>query len=545
MGSTTSRMLRRGIVLIPVVFIGVFFAYPLVQILVESLTSDGVSFAPFGDILGDDFFLERIWFTLWQAAASTALTLLLGLPSAYIFARYDFPGKTLIKALTTVPFVMPTIVVAFGFLALIGPNGILPFNLTNSIWIILLAHVFYNYTIVVRTVSALWANVDPRTEEAARMLGAGPWQVFWRVTFPQIRPAVLAASMLVFLFTFTSFGVVLILGGPEFATVEVTIYNLTARLFRLPLAAALSLIQLIFTFAFMVLYARFQERSAVPLSFQPRAAGARLPRDRREWAFIALNFAVVLVVVLAPLLALVERSFSSTDGGYTLRHYSGLETGDAGRVFSISLSGSLKNSLWFAGTTMLLAVPIGTIIAFTLARSRGRWRTLADGLFMLPLGASAITLAFGILIALDAPPINIRASWFVLVVAHTLIAYPFVVRSVLAVVRGIDAQLREAAAMLGASPIRVFRYVDLPIASRAILVGATFAFAISLGEFGASLLLTRPEFSTMPVAIFRYIGQAGAERLGAALAMSTVLMAVSAVGFLLIERVRYRDVGEF
>ncbi|HJN91473.1 MAG TPA: ABC transporter permease subunit, partial [Dehalococcoidia bacterium] len=208
-------MLRRGIVLIPVVFIGVFFAYPLVQILVESLTSDGVSFAPFGDILGDDFFLERIWFTLWQAAASTALTLLLGLPSAYIFARYDFPGKTLIKALTTVPFVMPTIVVAFGFLALIGPNGILPFNLTNSIWIILLAHVFYNYTIVVRTVSALWANVDPRTEEAARMLGAGPWQVFWRVTFPQIRPAVLAASMLVFLFTFTSFGVVLILGGPE------------------------------------------------------------------------------------------------------------------------------------------------------------------------------------------------------------------------------------------------------------------------------------------------------------------------------------------
>jgi len=260
---------------------------------------------------------------------------------------------------------------------------------------------------------------------------------------------------------------------------------------------------------------------------------------------ITANFAVVMVVVLAPLLALVERSFSSANGGYTLSHYGGLETGDAGRVFFISLSDSLKNSLWFAGTTMLLAVPIGTIIAFALARSHGRWRTLADGLFMLPLGASAITLAFGILITLDEPPINIRASWTVLVVAHTLIAYPFVVRSVLAVVRGIDAQLREAASMLGASPIRVFRYVDLPITWRAILVGATFAFAISLGEFGASLLLTRPEFSTLPVAIFRYIGQPGAERLGAALAMSTVLMAVSAVGFLLIERVRYRDVGEF
>ncbi len=534
----------RALLLLPLTFLGLFFVYPLFEIFRESFASDGFSLAPFGDILGDDFFLGRIWFTLWQAVASTLLTLALGLPSAYIFARYDFPAKTLIRALTTVPFVMPTIVVAFGFVALVGANGILPLNLTSSIWIILLAHTFFNYTVVVRTVSALWAHVDPKTEEAARLLGAGPLQVFWCVTLPQIRPAILAAASLVFLFSFTSFGVVLILGGPQFATVEVTIYNLTARLFRLELAAALSLIQLAVTFGVMLFYARFQERSAVPLNFQPRAAGARRPRGRREGLLILSNFLVVLAIVLAPLLALVERSFSGSDG-YTLAHYSGLETNTGGRVFFVSLSGAMKNSLWFAGATMLVAVPLGTIIAFALARARGRLRTLADALFMLPLGASAITLAFGILIALDSPPLNLRASWVVLVIAHSLIAYPFVVRSVLAVVRGIDAELREAATMLGASSLRVFRYIDLPIASRAILVGATFAFAISLGEFGASLLLTRPEYSTIPVAIFRYLGQAGAERLGAALAMSSVLMVVSMAGFLIIERFRYRDVGEF
>ena len=474
--------LRRSVILLPLVFLGLFFVYPLVEIFRESFATDGFSLGPFGDILGDDFYLGRIWFTLWQAVASMLLTLALGLPSAYIFARYDFPGKTLIRALTTVPFVMPTIVVAFGFVALVGANGILPLNLTNSIWIILLAHTFFNYTIVVRTVSALWANVDPRTEEAARLLGAGPLQVFWRVTLPQIRPAILAAASLVFLFSFTSFGVVLILGGPQFATVEVTIYNLTARLFRLELAAALSLVQLVVTFLVMIVYARFQERSAVPLNFQPRSAGAKRPRTARERILITANFLVVLIVVLAPLLALVESSFSAADGGYTLSHYSSLETNTGGRVFFVSLSGAMKNSLWFAGTTMLLAVPLGTIIAFALARARGRFRTLADALFMLPLGASAITLAFGILIALDSPPLNLRSSWFVLVVAHTLIAYPFVVRSVLAVVRGIDDQLREAGTMLGASSLRVFRHIDLPIASRAILVGATFAFGDFAGR---------------------------------------------------------------
>ena len=547
----------RWLALVPIAFLGVFFVWPLVEILRTGLAPGGdLTLSPFGTVLGDDFYLGRLWFTLWQALVSTLLTLLLGLPSAYVFARYDFPGKTVLRALTTVPFVMPTIVVAFGFIALIGPSGLIndllqsvfgfdepPLRIMNTITVILLAHVFYNYTIGMRTVSALWANVDPRTEEAARVLGASPLQVFLRVTLPQIAPAIAASALLVFMFTFTSFGVVLILGGPEFATLEVTIYNLTARLFRLPLAAALSIVQLVFTFAFMLLYARLQERSAVPISFQPQGA-ARSRLSRRGKALAGLNFLIVGVLLLGPMLALVERSFRATEG-YTLDHYRRLESGLDQNVLFVPLSESLGNSLQFAATTVAIAVPLGTIVAFWLARSRGRWRNVVDALFMLPLGVSAVTLGFGILITLDTPPLDLRASWLILVIAHVLVAYPFVVRSVLAVARSIDPRLREAAAVLGASPLRAFRFVDLPIAARAILVGATFAFAVSMGEFGASLLLTRPENSTLPIAIFRSLGQPGAERLGAALALSTILMAVSAIGFILIERARYRDIGEF
>lgn len=539
-------------------FLALFFLYPLVEIFRVSLAPNGdFSLAPFETVLGDDFFLGRLWFTLWQALASTALTLALGLPSAYVFARYQFRGKTTLRALTTIPFVLPVVVVAIAFAALLGPSGVLndvlqslfglnepPIRVLNTITVILLAHAFYNYTIVVRTVSALWANIDPRTEEAARVLGAGPLTTFRRVTLPQIAPAVLSAALLVFMFSFTSFGVVLILGGPEFATLEATIYNLTARLLRLPLAAALAIVQIVFTIAVMWTYARLQARSSVPLNLQPQSAAARRIRTPRERLLIGANFALVGVWLGAPLLALVERSFRGAQG-YTTAFYEALESNAQEQFDFVSLSQALTNSLWFAAATVAIAVPLGTILAFAVARARGSWRPLADALAMLPLGVSVVTLAFGILIALDTGPLDLRASWLIIVIAHTLIAYPFVMRSVLAVVRGIDPRLHEAAATLGASPRQTFRRVDLPIVSRAMLVGATFAFAISIGDFGAALLLSRPDFATMNVAIFRYLSLPGAERLGAALAMSVVLMLVSGAGFLLIERFRYRDVGEF
>ena len=302
--------------------------------------------------------------------------------------------------------------------------------------------------------------------------------------------------------------------------------------------------QIVFTLAVMWTYARLQARSAVPLNLQPQSSAARRIRGGRERLLIGANFAVVFLWLGTPLLALVERSLRGAEG-YGFGFYRALETNTRGEFFFVSLSEALGNSLWFAATTVAIAVPLGTALAFAVARARGRWRSLADALAMLPLGVSVITLAFGILIAFDTGVLDLRASWLIIVVAHTLIAYPFVMRSVLAVVRGIDERLREASAMLGASPRQTFRRIDLPIVSRATLVGATFAFAISIGDFGAALLLSRPEYATMNVAIFRYLGLPGAERLGAALAMSVVLMLVSGVGFLLIERLRYRDVGEF
>lgn len=547
----------RLLLLIPLAYLAIFFLYPLFSILERSLGGEsGYGLDPFRVLLNDSYYLGRIWFTIWQAVVSTLLTLVVGLPAAFLFARYEFPGKSLLKAVSTLPFVMPTIVVAMGFTALFGSQGIVnsalmtvfslddpPVRITNTLTIIFMAHAFYNYAIIVRIVSALWSNLDPNLEHSAKVLGAGPIRTFYHVTLPLLLPAIISASLLAFAFSFTSFGVVLILGGPQFSTLEVSIYELTAKLFRLPLAGALAVIQLAFTYLFLLLYSRFQEQSVVPVNLLPQEATSRRAKSWRDKVFV-LGMVLVLLTLLSPLIALVVR-WITLDGGFGTTQMANLFSDERGSYFHLSPVTIIWNSLRFALMTVVISLVIGTIISYFISNSKRHWRTIADALVMLPLGVSAVTLGFGYIIALGRPPLDIRGSWIILVIAHSLVAYPFVIRSLMPVLKGMNPNLKEAAAVLGATPARVFLLVELPLIAPALLVGATFAFAISMGEFGASLILVRSEFTTMPVAIFRFLGLPGEANLGMALGMSCLLMAVVALGFVAIERFRYKGVGGF
>jgi thiamine transport system permease protein len=544
--------------LFPLLFLSVFFLYPLVEILRLSLAPQGrLDLAPFRVLLTDAYYARLLAFTTGQALLSTALTLLAGMPAAFAFAHYDFRGKALLRALTTIPFVLPSMVVAAGFMALLGPRGPLntwleallglsapPLRLNQTLALVLIAHVFYNAGIVVRMVGGFWANLDPRIEEAARTLGAGRWRTFREITLPLLLPAIAAASLLIFLFCFTSFGVMLVLGGPHLATVEVEIYNQAVPLFNLPLAAALSLLQMAFTFAVMAVYTRIQARAAVPMNVRPQRATQRRPAGWAARLTVWASVGGLLVLLLAPLVALIDRSFS-LQGAYSLRAYTALFTNPTQSYFYVAPAEAIRNSLLVASATVCLSLAVGLSSAYALAGPPTRWRAVLDPVFMLPLGTSAVTLGLGYIVALDQPPLNLRASPWLLPLAHTLVAFPFVVRSLLPALRGLNPRWREAAGVLGASPGRVVREIDLPIVGRALLVGAVFAFTVSIGEFGATLLLARPNFPTMPVVIYRLLGAQGALNQGQGLALSTLLMLVCAVGFLLIERFRVSGVGEF
>lgn len=545
------------ILLLPLAFLAVFYFFPLAAILGYSFFPDGaLDVSGVREIFSDSYYLNVLWFTTWQAALSTLLTVLAALPASYIFARYQFRGQTLVRALTTLPFLMPTIVVAPAFVALFGPRGAVntflmdafdlqsaPLKLLDTVWIILLAHVFYNYTIVFRIVSGFWSNLDPQLGSAARMLGANRLRAFWEITLPLLMPALLAASLLVFIFDFTSFGVILILGGTRLATLEVEIYRSAANLFDLNLAAALSLMQIAFTLILILGYTKLQTQLAAPVRLRPQAMTRRKLKTLGEKLFVALNIAALLLFLLAPLVVLILESLQ-TSQGFGFGSYTALNVNQRGSATFIPPTDAIRNSLLFASITVALAVALGLLAAYAVVRTRKGGGVL-DAVFLLPLATSAVTLGFGYIIAFSREPFDFRAAIWLIPIAHTLVALPLVIRSLLPLLREIKANVREAAAMLGATPTRVFREIDLPIVMRAVIVGAVFAFTISLGEFGATTLIARPEWATMPLAIYRLLGQPGTGNYGQALALSAILMLVSAVAIVLLERVRFGETGEF
>ncbi|MFF9031913.1 ABC transporter permease [Streptomyces iakyrus] len=537
---------RFGLLAAPVAFFAVFFAYPVAAIVARGLKTDGTwHLARIGEVLAQSDVRHVLWFTTWQALVSTALTLIVALPGAYVFARFDFPGKQVLRAVVTVPFVLPTVVVGTAFLALVGRGGLLDelwgVRLDTTVWAILLAHVFFNYAVVVRTVGGLWAQLDPRQEEAARMLGASPLRAWRQVTLPALAPAVAAAALMVFLFTFTSFGAVQILGGPTFSTLEVEIYRQTSEIFDLSTAAVLTLIQFVAVGVILVVHAWTVRRRETALRLVDPSVTARRPRGAGQWALLGGVLATVVILLLLPLALLVQRSLGAPDFGY----YRALTSEDGG-VFLVPPIEAIGNSLSYAVAATLIAVVIGGLAAAALTRrDAGRFVRGFDALLMLPLGVSAVTVGFGFLISLDEPPLDLRSSWILVPLAQALVGVPFVVRTMLPVLRAVDVRLREAASVLGASPWRVWREVDLPMVRRALLIAAGFAFAVSLGEFGATVFIARPDNPTLPVAVARLLGRPGDLNYGQAMALSTILMVVCAVALLVLERLRTDRTGEF
>lgn len=537
---------------VPVAFLGVFFAVPVATLVATGLRADGSwQLGTVGEVLTSSSTRSVAWFTLWQALASTVVTVAAALPAAWLIGRVRFPGRSLFVAALIVPFVLPTVVVGTAFLAVLGPDGPVAtvgrlfgadLDLRRTATAVVIAHVFFNYAVVARTVGAAWMAVDPSAEAAARTLGADRWTAFRTVTLPQLRPALAGAASIVFLFTFTSFGVVKILGGPRIATIEVEIHRLTTQLLDLRTASVLSLLQLAAVVAALALYRRAGMRRGSARARVGRSV-LRAPVGGERWlAFATLAGAGVLVGV--PIATLVWRSFD-TAGGPGLTYYRALRTAGRGSALFVPPTEAIRNSLLFGAAAATTALVVGALAAVGLHRLRGRLRGIADSSLMLPLGVSAVTVGFGFLIALDEPPLDLRTSPILIPAAQAVIAIPFVVRTLLPALDAVPARLREAAASLGASPRRVWWEVDVRLLRRPALGAFGFAYAISLGEFGATVFIARADSPTVPVAIFRALSQPGALNVGQAMAMSTVLLVLTAGVMLAVDRVGDARVGGF
>nr|WP_247418420.1 iron ABC transporter permease [Halomarina salina] len=553
--------------------------YPVASVLEEAVTVDGrPSLAPVVAVLTDPFYTGALggllgtpgdlfaglaawaangftWpgfgllgFTAWQAFLSTLASLALGLPGAYVLARFEFPGRETVRSLTAVPFVLPSIMVAVGFVATFGGNGTvsdafaavgLPrFSLVFTLELVVLAHAFYNAPLVVRIVSAAAERLDTRTLEVARASGASRWRAAWDVLVPQLLPALGTAALLTFVFTFQSFAIVLALGGLELATVEVWVFSLV-RSFDLQEAAALATVEAAVSLALTYAYLRYEARQARD------TGGRRLDRipfgaaTRRTRLAVGAYGVLAFVVFGLPLASMVAESVVGPNG-MTLRYYRFLlERQATAQSFQTKPLTAVRNSLVFGAGTLVVAVPLGVTVSLLTARE-GRLAQLGGTLAFVPFAVSGVVVGLGLLQSLVYGTVLfghriVVTGAVAIVAAHAVSGYPFVTRSVSPLLSRLDPALPEVARAAGASRLRALWDVELPLVFGGVLAGAAFAFAISVGEFDATVILAEGSNSyTMPVVIQRYLGSERA--LGPPSAMGTVLLLVTAVSFVVIDR---------
>jgi thiamine transport system permease protein len=556
----------------------VVFYYPVATVFVEALVVEGaVTLALFvdilqdpfyfgtlarlfsgespvavlGDVLAGDYQLGIVGFTAYQAILSTLLSLALGLPAAYILARYEFWGRRTLRSLTILPFVLPSIMVAVGFVATFGSTGTLntmlgalglgSVDLLFSLQAVVIAHAFYNAPLIARVTTAAWESVDASAVETARSLGASPRRAFLDVVAPQLYPAVLMGAALTFVFTFGTFPIVLALGGFQLATVEVFVFQLVQQL-NYAEAAALAIVELAITLGVLYGYLRFEARQSGSREIRPLARKSLRPPTRSLRALlpragIAVYALVAALVFVLPIASMIHASLTDA-GGLTLAHYRFLlERQAEGASFQVKPWPAVRNSLIFGVASLLVALPMGVTIAVLTTR-RYRGRKLVDALTAAPLAISGIIVGIGLLrglvFGIEIAGWRIAASGAVAIVAaHAVAGYPFVVRTVVPGLEQVDQRLVESARALGASRVRALVDVELPLVWPGVVAGAAFAFAISIGEFSSTVVLASGTSQfTMPVAIERFIGR----RLGPATAMGVVLLVVTSVSFVLIDR---------
>ena len=478
-----SRTLRR-VQLVPLAALALFFGFPVASMLVRFLRPNTVM-----DTIADSSLAQVWWFTTWQATASTILTVVVGLPLTWALARYSFPGARTIMGLVTVPFFMPAVVIATGVKAILSAPSV-----TGILW----AHVVFNVAVIVRIVGPRWALMDPSLEDTAADLGANAWRTFRFISLPYISDALRQASAIVFMFCFSSFGVIAILGGISRRTVEAEVFIQAVRLGDTKTAISLSVLQVI---AILLVYTvgvrhQYSQQEELSVSSQQRTIAPRLR--------IPLTMAVVIptVIVATPLLGVIARSLI-VDGSLTLNSYRWLFNGTTEAV-GINAASTLVTSLSFA----LACAVVTTLCALIIANARNN-SGLINVLTAAPLMTSAVTLGLGVIVTFNANPFNWRSERWLIPVLHCVIALPLVLRTLDPAVRAIPIETRQAAASLGASPWRVWRRIELPLLQPAIRRAAGLSAAISLGEFGATSFLTRSDSTTIPLAIQQLLGHPG------------------------------------
>jgi thiamine transport system permease protein len=539
-------MKRIGLWAGPLLFVAALFYWPLANILGEGLGQDWLR------TFAEPRVLSAIWFTVWQAVLSTAICILLGIPGAYVLYRKKFRGQKLLRAIITVPLVLPTIVVAISFASFrsmheiyrtLGLDLIVDVFVDNPIYWIIVAHVFVNYSIAVRTIGGVWVTMDNETEEAAELAGAGRLRTLVSITLPQLKPAVVSAAALIFLFCATSYGIILILGGGLVHSVETEIASAATQFLDLPKAAALAIMQTLLTVAAFT-YSENITKGAIGIE-QVDEGNAHPPLDKRDWLATTITFVTIGFLTLMPILVVLARAFVHGDGGFGLENFANLSGRGDRDLLNISVGQAALNTLRNVSISTLIAVTLGTLSAYLLSRPiRGKnlkarkfVNRVIDISLLLPMGISSVVLGFGFLISFGGGPLPLRSSWLIVPLVQALMALPLVIRLIYPALVSIGSDHREAASTAGANARQTWWHIESRMIRTVIVTAIGYALVVSIGEFGAASLLAYGDQATLPTVLYALISRPGSTNYGMAMAVTAILILLT---FALVSAVTFR-----
>jgi thiamine transport system permease protein len=505
----------------PGAFLGVLFLLPIVRFFSLGLSTPGSANLLTARIAG------ITWFTTWQALLSATFCVALAVPTAYVLYARQCRGQAAIRTLITVPFLMPTIVVAIIFSSLkdVPLLGLGIFG-HSPVVAIICAQVFMNYGLVVRAIGNIWAGIDPASENAAALDGAGRLRTFFRITLPQLTSVIASSALLVFLYCATSFGIVLVLGGGMVHSIETEMYVQALQHLELGATAGLAIVQTVIT---VVAFAAFYRMGKPTLEL---SEGGHPPErkhlDSRDLPAAIVTLVVVCVLIILPIISLMSRAFVF-DGEWSLSNFANLAslgTRDALNltVWQATLN-SLRNLILVAAISML----VGVRVSYLLSRSTTslRMRNVCDTLFQLPAGISTVVLGLGYLVTFSNGIFPLRSSWLVTPLVQALIATPLVIRLVYPAILAIDNDITQGAQTEGATADQIWWLIQAPLIQGAFRTSIAFVALISLGEFGAASFLAYGDQGTLPTVLYQLISRPGAQNYGMAMATSALLIATS------------------
>jgi iron(III) transport system permease protein len=535
-------------------FLLLFVLYPLTRIFYDAFTTEAGRFTlgNFQDFLTDRFYLRSLWNSLVLGAAAVVTTSVIGIGVAFLIVRYEFPGRNLFSYLTMLPMILPPLVGVLGFVFILGRAGTVnvilmdwfgmhkPINFMYGMQGVLLVETVHLFPLMTLSVLDALSKVDPSLEEAAQGMGAKGWRRFWDVTLPLTTPGYVSGALLVFIWTFADFITPLVVGVQDLLAVQAylnIVQFVDRRIFRMGIVISALLVLLAI---FFVLAAR----QYVAIKDYSSLAYSKVERRRlgpvKRWLAVGC-LAALLFVSFAPQVGVL---FAAVGRGWSLTPFPVHYTLEFFEQVSIESPKFIVNSFVFCGIAVAMCLAIGVPMAWILGRTRAPGRGAMDALTTLILAIPGTAVGIAYIRAFNYPlpfvEVPLTSMWFILPLVLAVRRLPYTVRGSYSSLLLVHPSMEEAAANVGASRLRTFRDITVPLVWKGIFVGALFSFITSIQEASATIFLTLGGWEMIPFGIFTFY-IAGSQSQAAALGV--ILIVLCAASLYLANRIAGARVG--